>query len=62
MKMSDNEIEYYIENFKPFDKSGSYGIQDWIGIAKIDKISGSFFTIMGLPTHIVYDYLENIKF
>lgn len=62
MKMSDNEIEYYIENFKPFDKSGSYGIQDWIGIAKIDKIYGSFFTIMGLPTHIVYDYLQNIKF
>jgi septum formation protein len=62
LEMNDNEIEFYVNNFKPLDKSGSYGIQDWIGLAKINKINGSFFTIMGLPTHIVYEYLQNLTF
>ncbi|MXO33723.1 septum formation protein Maf [Apibacter sp. B3889] len=62
LPMNEKEIEFYISHFKPYDKSGSYGIQDWIGLAKIDKIKGSFFTIMGLPTHIVYEYLENLTF
>jgi septum formation protein len=51
------EIEHYVSNFKPFDKAGSYGIQDWLGICKISKIKGSFYTVMGLPTHLVYQYL-----
>lgn len=55
--LSDNEIEYYIDNFKPFDKAGAYGIQEWIGYIGIDRIEGSYFTIMGLPVHLVYQEL-----
>lgn len=54
----DDEIKYYIQNYKPFDKAGSYGIQEWLGMAKISKMTGSFYTIMGLPTHIVYKILK----
>lgn len=53
----DNEITYYIDNFKPFDKAGAYGIQEWIGYIGITKIEGSYFTIMGLPVHLVYEKL-----
>ncbi len=60
LEMTKKEIDFYVEKFHPFDKAGSYGIQDWIGLAKIDKIIGSYFTIMGFPTHIVYDFLQNI--
>ena len=52
------EINYYIEQYKPFDKAGSYGIQEWIGMVGIDKIEGSFYTIMGLPVHTVYQLLK----
>lgn len=58
--LSDNEIGYYIDNFRPFDKAGAYGIQEWIGYIGISRIEGSFFTIMGLPVHLVYQ--ELIKF
>ena len=58
--LSDSEIEYYIDNFKPFDKAGAYGIQEWIGYIGIGRIEGSFFTIMGLPVHRVYQ--ELLKF
>lgn len=58
-KLSDNEIEYYVDTFKPFDKAGAYGIQEWIGYIGIGKIEGSFFTIMGLPVHLVYQELLN---
>lgn len=58
--LSENEIEYYIQHYKPFDKAGSYGIQEWLGMAKIKKINGSFYTIMGLPTHLVYKILKEI--
>ena len=54
------EIEYYIKTFKPFDKAGSYGIQEWLGMAKIKSITGSFFTIMGFPTHLVYKILKEL--
>lgn len=56
-ELSDNEIYYYIDNFKPFDKAGAYGIQEWIGYIGIDKIEGSYFTIMGFPVHLVYQEL-----
>lgn len=56
-ELSDNEIWYYIDNFKPFDKAGAYGIQEWIGYIGIGRIDGSFFTIMGLPVHLVYNTL-----
>ena len=59
-ELSHSEIEYYIETYKPFDKAGAYGIQEWIGYIGIDRIEGSYFTIMGLPVHLVYE--ELIKF
>ena len=58
-ELSDKEIEYYVDTFKPFDKAGAYGIQEWIGYIGIGKIEGSFFTIMGLPVHLVYQELLN---
>ena len=57
-ELTDNEIYYYIDNFKPFDKAGAYGIQEWIGYIGIDKIEGSYFTIMGFPVHLVYQELN----
>lgn len=59
-QLSDSEIEYYVDTYKPFDKAGAYGIQEWIGYMGIDKIEGSYFTIMGLPVHLVYQ--ELVKF
>ena len=56
--LTDNEIEYYVDNYKPFDKAGAYGIQEWIGYMGIDRIDGSYFTIMGLPVHLVYSELQ----
>jgi septum formation protein len=57
-ELTDEEINYYIEHFKPFDKAGAYGIQEWISLIGIDRIEGSFYTIMGLPVHLVYDLLK----
>tara|TARA_R110000850_G_scaffold58948_2_gene136617 strand:+ start:985 stop:1563 length:579 start_codon:yes stop_codon:yes gene_type:complete len=57
-ELSEDEIQYYIQNFKPFDKAGAYGIQEWIGMWAIEKIEGSFFTVMGLPTHLVVKELR----
>lgn len=59
-EMSEDEIDFYIKNYKPYDKAGSYGIQEWLGMAKITKMNGSFYTIMGLPTHLVYKILKEI--
>lgn len=56
--LSDDEIEYYITNYKPFDKAGAYGIQEWIGYIGIDRIEGSYFTVMGFPVHLVYSELQ----
>ncbi len=56
--ISDEEIDYYIEKYRPFDKAGSYGIQEWIGHTKIKGIQGSYFNIMGLPIHSVYETLK----
>ena len=57
-ELSDWEIDYYIERCKPFDKAGSYGVQDFIGMIGIPRIEGSFYTVMGLPIHRVYESLE----
>ncbi len=57
-ELSDWEIEYYLERYKPYDKAGSYGIQEWIGYIGIDKIEGSFYTIMGFPIHQVYKKIK----
>lgn len=56
--ISEDEIDFYISKFKPLDKAGSYGIQEWLGMAKIKKIDGNFYTIMGLPTHLLYKMLN----
>ena len=58
-ELSKSEIEYYIANFRPFDKAGGYGIQEWIGFVGVEKIEGSYFTVMGLPIHLVYHILKN---
>lgn len=54
-ELSDDEIRYYIKNYQPFDKAGAYGIQEWIGMIGIKRINGSFFTVMGLPTHLIME-------
>ena len=59
-KLSDKEIDFYINEFKPFDKAGAYGIQEWIGYIGMEKIEGSFFNVMGLPVQQLY--LELKKF
>ena len=58
--LSADEIDYYIKACKPFDKAGSYGAQDWIGLAKIESLRGSYFNVMGLPTHKLYTELLKI--
>ena len=55
--LSDDEINYYIENYKPFDKAGSYGIQEWIGKIGVEWIEGSFYNVMGLPIQKLYTEL-----
>jgi septum formation protein len=58
--LSDEEIWYYINTAKPFDKAGAYGIQEWIGQIGVTKIEGSYFNVMGLPTHLVYKTLNDM--
>lgn len=60
VKLQRQEIEYYIANFKPFDKAGSYGIQEWIGYIGIDKIEGSYFNVMGFPIHKFYQEIVKL--
>lgn len=61
-ELSNEAITYYLDNYKPFDKAGSYGIQEWIGLIGITKIDGSYTNVVGLPTEKVYQYLLNFKF
>lgn len=56
--LSKDEIKFYIEKYKPFDKAGAYGIQEWIGYIGINKIKGSFYNVMGLPVHQLYVELK----
>lgn len=58
--LSEAEIDFYIKNYKPFDKAGSYGAQDWLGLIGVDKIEGSYFNVMGLPVHRVYEELMKV--
>jgi len=55
----DEEIEYYIDNYPPYDKAGAYGAQDWIGLVAIERIDGSFFNVMGLPVQKLYTEMES---
>lgn len=56
--LEEDEIWYYVRNFKPFDKAGAYGIQEWIGFVGVTGIEGSYFTVMGFPQHLVYQQLK----
>ncbi len=58
--LTDNEIDYYLTNYQPYDKAGSYGVQEWIGYVAIEKIEGSYFNVMGLPIQRLYE--ELLKF
>ena len=58
--LSDESIRYYLDHYKPFDKAGSYGIQEWIGLIGITNIEGSYTNVVGLPTEKVYQYLLNL--
>lgn len=59
-KLSDDEILYYVENFKPLDKAGAYGIQEWIGMIAVKSIEGSYYNVVGLPVQMLYR--ELLKF
>jgi septum formation protein len=56
--LSEAQIKYYLDKYKPFDKAGAYGIQEWIGLVGISKIEGSYTNVVGLPTNLVYFYLN----
>jgi septum formation protein len=56
---SDEEINFYIQTCQPFDKAGSYGIQEWLGLCKILRIEGTYANVMGLPVHLIYAALKN---
>jgi septum formation protein len=58
--LTNEEIDYYIATCKPFDKAGAYGIQEWIGKIGITHMEGSYFNVMGLPTHLVYESLNSL--
>ncbi len=58
-EMSDEEIAYYVDNYRPYDKAGAYGIQEWIGYVAIERIEGSFFNVMGLPVQRLYTELSD---
>lgn len=58
-ELSDSEIDYYINRFEPFDKAGAYGIQEWIGYIGISRIEGSFYNVMGFPTHRFWQELRD---
>lgn len=59
-EVGDEEIDFYIENFKPFDKAGSYGVQDWWGLVVVSEINGSYTNVMGLPTEKLYKALQEL--
>lgn len=57
--LSDEEIKYYVEKYRPMDKAGAYGVQEWIGYVTVKRIEGSYFNVMGLPIHRVYKELKS---
>lgn len=59
-EISDEAIHYYITNYKPYDKAGAYGIQEWIGAIAVSKIEGSYANVMGMPVDKVYEYLNQL--
>ena len=59
-ELTDVEIDYYIDNYKPFDKAGAYGIQEWIGYIGVTGLCGSYFNVMGLPVQRIYQELQDM--
>jgi septum formation protein len=59
--MDDALMDHYIDRYQPFDKAGGYGVQDLIGFAGVVSLNGSYFTVMGLPTHLLFHLLNNLK-
>ncbi|MBP8782925.1 MAG: Maf-like protein [Paludibacter sp.] len=57
-RLTDAEIDYYLDNYKPYDKAGSYGVQEWIGFVGVEHINGSYFNVMGLPVQRLYNELK----
>lgn len=57
-RLTDKEIEHYVDTFRPYDKAGAYGIQEWIGAIAVEKIEGSFYNVMGLPIQKLYSHLK----
>jgi septum formation protein len=60
--LSDEEITFYVATYQPFDKAGAYGAQDWVGLVAIDRLEGSYFNVMGLPTHRVWTALTQLGY
>ena len=60
-KLTESEIEFYLDNYKPFDKAGAYGVQEWIGFVGVEHINGSYFNVMGLPVQRLYTELKRWK-
>ena len=59
-ELTDEEIHYYIDTYKPFDKAGAYGIQEWIGYIGVTALKGSYYNVMGLPVQRIYEALKTI--
>ncbi len=60
-RITSEEIDFYVENYKPYDKAGSYGVQEFIGFIGVEHIEGSYFNVMGLPVQRLYKELKNWK-
>ncbi|MDR1719737.1 MAG: Maf-like protein [Dysgonamonadaceae bacterium] len=60
--LEEEEIHYYISKYKPYDKAGAYGVQEWIGYVGVEQLEGSFYNVMGLPVRMLYSYLKQIIF
>jgi len=60
-QLSDDEINYYVTHYRPFDKAGSYGIQEWIGYVGVTQLNGSYFNVMGLPVQRIYEALRTFS-
>ena len=58
-ELTESEIEYYVDNYRPYDKAGAYGVQEWFGLASIGTIRGSFYNVMGLPVSKLYSALKS---
>jgi septum formation protein len=60
-QLEEEEIDYYVKKYKPYDKAGAYGVQEWIGYIGVESLSGSFYNVMGMPVRMLYKYLKEWK-